>query len=198
MTYTRNPSPPHHPSKMDEKSRLKLNEMIKENHVTDQTELIRELKHSAILRYETNRLVEIQQEHPQATFAELRDLSMMECHFLFSYYTDIYNRVLKQELELPLLYKFLDILEKIENGECDQHTASFQVGTILKEIYVDSALKKAEKLERENQERKKETEASRPPVAEPMKLSWRSYKRQTNARIAEMMEKVPSDLDMVD
>jgi hypothetical protein len=181
---------------MDEKNRLKLNEMIKENNVTDQTELIRELKHSAIIRYETKRLLEIMEESPHATFAELRDLSIMDCNFMFSYYTDIYNRVLKKEIDISLLYKFLDILEKIENGECDQHEASFQVGNILKEIYVDSALRKADKLERENEARDKENESKRAPATPPMKLSWRSYKIQTNARIAEMKD--THDMEMVD
>jgi hypothetical protein len=41
----------------------------------------------------------------------------------------------------------LDILKKIEDGQLDQHEGSFMVGTILKDIYVDSALKKAEKLD---------------------------------------------------
>lgn len=181
---------------MDDNCRLKLNEMIKENNVTDQTELIRELKHSAIIRQETKTLLQILEENPNATFAELRDISMMDCHFMFSYYTDIYNRIVKKELDINLLYKFLDILESIENGECDQHEASFKVGTILKEIYVDSALKKSEKLEKENEQREREKEGSRIPAIEPMKLNWRSYKRQTNQRIAEMKGTV--DLDMVD
>jgi hypothetical protein len=191
---------------MDDSCRLKLNEMIKENNVTDQTDLIRKLKHSAIIRAETKRLLEILESTPAATFAELRDLSMMECNFMFSYYTDIYNRLLKKELDVELLYKFLDILEKVENGECDQHEASFKVGSILKEIYVDSALKKADKLEKENEAREKEKEAERVPAVEPMKLSWLSYKRQTNKRIAEirvanvLMGQMngTSDLDIVD
>jgi hypothetical protein len=181
---------------MDEKSRLKLNEMIKENNVTDQTELIRELKHSSIIREETKRLLEILEENPNSTFTELRDISMMDCNFMFSYYTDIYNRLLKRELDISLLYKFLDILEKIENGECDQHEASFKVGSILKEIYVDSALKKAEKLDKENEIREKEKTANSAPSVEPMKLSWRSYKRQTNERIAKIKD--THDMEMVD
>lgn len=181
---------------MDENSRLKLNEMIKENNVTDQTELIRELKHSSIIRNETNRLLEILEENPTSSFAELRDISMMDCNFMFSYYTDIYNRLLKKELDISLLYKFLDILETIENGEANQHEASFKVGSILKEIYVDSALKKSEKLDKENELREKEKEAERTPAVEPMKLSWRSYKIQTNKHIAEMND--THDMEMVD
>jgi hypothetical protein len=181
---------------MDEQSRLKLNEMIKENNVTDQTELIRELKHSSIIRNETKRLLEILEENPTSSFSELRDISMMDCNFMFSYYTDIYNRLLKGELEVSLLYKFLDILETIEKGEANQHEASFKVGSILKEIYVDSALKKAQKLEKENELREKEKETERTPAKEPMKLSWRSYKIQTNKRIAELND--THDMEMVD
>ena len=179
---------------MDEQSRLKLNEMIKENNVTDQTQLIRELKHSPIIRQETQRLLERMKETPNATFAEMRDITMVECNFLFCYYTDIYNRILKKEIDMSLFDKFLDILEKIENGECNQHEASFKVGSILKEIYVDSALKKAEKLEQENEIREKENQ--RPSAKEPMKLSWKSYKYQTNKRIAEMND--TNDMEMVD
>lgn len=103
---------------------------------------------------------------------------------------------MKKEIDISLFYKFLDILEKIENGECDQHEASFKVGSILKEIYVDSALKKAQKLDKENEIREKEKEADRTPAKEPMKISWRSYKIQTNKRIAEMND--THDMEMVD
>ena len=181
---------------MNEQARLKLNEMIKENNVNDQTELIRELKHSSIIRNETNRLLEILEENPTSSFSELRVISMIDCNFMFSYYTDIYNRLLKKELDISLLYKFLDILENIENGEYGQHEASFKVGTILKELYVDSALKKAEKLDKENEIREKEKESDRTPAKEPMKISWRSYKIQTNKRIAEMND--THDMEMVD
>jgi hypothetical protein len=62
--------------------------------------------------------------------------------FFIQNYTDIYNKVLKNEINLDILNKFLDTLELIENGEVDQHEASVKVGTYLKELYVDSALKK--------------------------------------------------------
>jgi hypothetical protein len=37
-------------------------------------------------------------------------------------------------------------LKKIEDQEIDQHEGSYEVGMLLKKIYVDSALKKANKL----------------------------------------------------
>jgi hypothetical protein len=96
--------------------------------------------------------------------------ALLECNFLFTYYTDIYNKVKKDEIDLELLYKFLDILESIENGEKDQHEASYEVGTILKKIYIDSALKKAEKLEEINETK---NEYRGPDI----NLSWKQFKR---------------------
>jgi hypothetical protein len=68
------------------------------------------------------------------------------------------------------LFQFLDILEKIENNELDQHEGSFLVGTLLKELYIDSALKKSDKLDK-LYENDKQTN-----VCEPIKISWKQYK----------------------
>ena len=59
---------------------------------------------------------------------------------------DIYNKIRKDEIDMTILLKFLDVLKKIEDNELDQHEGSFEVGKLLKELYVDSALRKAEKL----------------------------------------------------
>ena len=71
------------------------------------------------------------------------------CSFLYTNYTDIYNKVKNDEIDLPLLNQFLNVLQRIENGEMDQHEGSYFVGKILKEIYIDSALKKADKLDKQ-------------------------------------------------
>ena len=42
---------------MDDKARLQLQKMIKANDVEDQTELIRELKHSHLLQNDINNLI---------------------------------------------------------------------------------------------------------------------------------------------
>ena len=93
-----------------------------------------------------------------------------ECSFLFTYYTDIFNKVRKDEIDINILNKFLDVLRQIEDGELDQHEGSFLVGSILKELYEDSALKKAEKLDEQNKEEKVE------PKKPEMKISWKQFK----------------------
>ena len=155
---------------MDDKQRLQLQNMIKVNNVEDQTGLIRDLKHSQILRNEINNMIMIKAKY-RGDDEKIAQECMNESNFLFTYYTDIFNKVKKDEIDINLLYKFLDILKKIEDGQLDQHDGSFQVGTILKTIYVDSALKKAEKLDASN-----ETEKIEPKKAN-VNISWKQFKK---------------------
>jgi len=94
-----------------------------------------------------------------------------ECNFLFTYYTDIFNKIRKDEININILNKFIEILKRIEDGELDQHEGSFAVGTLLKELYIDSALKKSEKLDELN-----EKERSEPKKAE-VNVSWKQFKK---------------------
>jgi hypothetical protein len=154
---------------MDDKQRLQLQNMIKVNNVEDQTEFIRTLKHSQILRNEINNMIVIKAKY-RGDDAKISSECMNESNFLFTYYTDIFNKVKKDEIDINLLYKFLDILKKIEDGNLNQHDGSFMVGSILKEIYVDSALKKADKLDELN------GKSAEPKKAE-IAISWNQYKK---------------------
>jgi len=155
---------------MDDRARLQLQKMIKANNVEDQTELIRELKHSQILKNDINALILLKAKYRDDSDQLLLE-SMSECNFLFTYYTDIYNKIKKDEIDLNILSKFIDVLKKIEEGEMDQHEGSFAVGTLLKELYVDSALKKADKLDKEHASDKPQIE-----YKEPVNISWKQYK----------------------
>ena len=79
---------------MNDNQRLQLANMIKTNNVEDQTELIRELNHSVIIRNEVNTMLELKKQYaddPEKLHLECCN----ECNFLFSYYTDIYNKIRK-------------------------------------------------------------------------------------------------------
>ena len=155
---------------MDDKQRLQLQNMIKANNVEDQTDLIRNLKHSQILRNEINNMIMIKAKY-RGDDEKIAQECMNESNFLFTYYTEIFNKVKKDEIDINMLYKFLDILKKIEEGQLDQHEGSFQVGTILKDIYVDSALKKSEKLDAANEAEKVE------PKKANVNISWKQFKK---------------------
>lgn len=155
---------------MNDEQRIHLHKMISANNVEDQTDMIRDLKHSEILRREVNTLAMLKAKHKNDT--ELVSMeAMVECNFLFTYYTDLYNKIRKDEIDLEILHKFIDALKSIEMGEMDQHEASYEVGLLLKKIYVDSALKKAEKRDAETG--KTEPEFKGPQVD----ISWKNFKR---------------------
>lgn len=153
---------------MDDKARLQLQKMIKANNVEDQTELIRDLKHSHLLQNDINNLIMLKAKY-RNNQDKVHEEGMNECGFLFTYYTDIYNKIRKDEIDLKILNQFLNILRRIEDGEIDQHEGSFIIGTLLKELYVDSALRKADKL---NQD---EPEVIQPK--EVVNISWKDFKK---------------------
>ena len=151
---------------MDDTARLKLQEMIKANNVSDQTETIRSLKHSSTLRENVNTMILLKNKHKN-DLVQFNEEASRECYFLYSNYTDIYNKIKKDEINLVILFQFLDVLEKIEHGELDQHEGSFEVGTLLKKIYVDSALRKANKLNDARSETQQNSGSS---------ITWKQFK----------------------
>ena len=166
------------PAHMDDKTRLQLQNMIKANNAEDQTELIRELKHSEIFKKNIATLLNLKKQYANDQ-DRLHMECMVECSFLFNYYTDLYNKIRKDEIDMEILYQFLDVLKQIEDGMVDQHEGSFMVGTLLKKIYVDSALKKADKLDKE-----RAAEAANTPVIvreDPVEISWKQFKRMKKA-----------------
>ena len=156
---------------MDDKQRLQLQNMIKVNNVLDQTDLIRNLKHSQVLRNEINNMIIIKAKY-RGDDEKIYHECASECNFLFSHYTDIFNKVRKDEIDISILNKFIDVLKQIEDGELDQHEGSFLVGTLLKQLYVDSAIKKGEKLD----EKYNNNERTEPKRA-INEISWKQYKK---------------------
>jgi len=150
---------------MNELEKLNLQKMITENQVEDNTELIRTYKHSDKIRKDVEILVELRDNHKNDLDFDTQ--CETKCFFIFFNYTDIYNKVKKDILDLSTLYQFLDCLKKIEDGNQNQHEASFEIGKLLKKMYVDSALKKAELLEEEHKVVRKE----------PKQISWSEYKK---------------------
>lgn len=133
---------------LNKNDRLQLDKMLKVNDIEDKTELIRTTRHSSKIRENVQLLELLKKENNimyKENFQDFDCLASQKCFFLFNNYTDIYNKVLKDEINLNILDKFLNALEEIEENKIDQHEASVKVGTYLKELYIDSALKKTEK-----------------------------------------------------
>ena len=158
---------------MNNVERLNLQKMINENDVKDETENIREKKHSSLIREDVIRFVELKKKYfrlEKTNPGEFEKICITRCIFLFNNYTDIFNKIKKNEIDLSILMKFLDVLKLIEDGKIDQHEGSFKVGKYLKEMYIDSALKKSEKLDKKYGNKEKEVK--------PKNISWKQYKEQ--------------------
>ena len=102
---------------------------------------------------------------------KFKHLCQTSCTFLHSNYTDIFNKVVNDELDLKMMVEFIKALKQIEDGTIDQYDASVKVGTILKEMYVDSAMRKGAKLDEANASEAKQ-------FVEPKKLSWVEFKKK--------------------
>ncbi len=157
---------------MNNIDRLNLQKMINANDVEDMTGEIRRKNHSELIRLDVNKLVSLKTQYKsikQSNPDQFTELCIEQCSFLFNNYTDIFNKIKNDEIDLSIFASFLNILKQIENGNLDQHTASYQVGSILKKLYIDSAIRKSNQLEAE--------ERNQPVVqSEPKKISWSQWK----------------------
>lgn len=152
--------------------RLDLKRMMSEMDCSDNTETIRNAKQSVVLRDEIRKLELFKQNNQGLRNApeRFKESAMNECPVLYNNYMDIFNKVLNDELDLDIMSKLLQILKMIEDGTVDQHEGSVLVGKLLKELYLDSAVKRADKLDSIHDSEKVE------PIAAQNKISWREYK----------------------
>uniref|UniRef100_A0A6C0DRS0 Uncharacterized protein n=1 Tax=viral metagenome TaxID=1070528 RepID=A0A6C0DRS0_9ZZZZ len=156
---------------LTESERLNLKNLINESDCENNTDDIRKLKHSTKIRDDIRRIENLKITHAElkaTNFQAFDELCQTESAFLYNHYTDIFNKVLKNELDLVIMTRLLVILKMIEDNKLDQHEASVMVGKVLKELYVDSALKRADNLDKEH------AEEVTPPV-EGKPITWRQY-----------------------
>jgi hypothetical protein len=158
---------------MDSKDRLNLKKLIDEMNCEDNTENIRKLKHSTLIRDDIRKLDNLKKTHADLRASDVDaffELTQSECPFLFNNYTEIFYKVMKDELDFKIMSRLLIVLKLIEDGKVDQHEGSAMVGKVLKELYIDSALKRADNLDKENPEEVVEK-------VEGREISWKEYKK---------------------
>jgi hypothetical protein len=155
--------------------RLNLKRLINETECEDNTEYIRKIKHSTKIRDSIRCLEQLkisQCELRKSDPERFAELARKTCDFLYNSYTDIFNKALKDEIDLLIMTRLLTVLKMIEDEKVDQHEGSVLVGKILKELYLDSAVKRADNID-------KERESERIPQIEGKSISWREYKKMT-------------------
>ena len=144
---------------MNQEQRLQLNELVKANNSVDNTSLIRELKHSSLIWEDVKKIIQLKKKKD---VMNLETECIQQATFLYKNYTMIFNRLLKDRLDVTILYSFLEVLKEIETGKLDQHEASFKIGTLLKQMYVDPRLE----------------ELKEPTYIIGQSISWQEFKKK--------------------
>jgi hypothetical protein len=155
---------------MNDNEKYQLQQMIEQNKVIDNTNVLRELKHSSEISKCVLKMLELKNLHHellQTDKPKFEELVMKDCSFLFFNYMQLYNTILKENLDMNIMNQLLTTLRKIENGECDQHEGSFEVGKLLKTIYIDGTLKDIQKHDEEN----------KIVYKQPKTIQWSEYKK---------------------
>jgi hypothetical protein len=160
-------------STLSESERLNLKRLINDSECEDNTEHIRKVKHSVLIRDDIRRLDTLKNteaELKQSDFEKFKEKCSTEASFLYNNYTDIFNKMVNDELDLTIMTKMLVILKLIEDEKVDQHEGSAMIGKVLKELYVDSATKRMDNLDAKY-------EADKPVPIEGRKVSWKEFKK---------------------
>jgi hypothetical protein len=165
-------------SKLTKQENLDLKRLLRESDATDNTEYIRRVKHSLKIRDDVVALTKLKEKY---SGNQLQSKALEVAPFLHENYTDIFKKVLEDELDLEIMSRLLLILKLIEDERVDQHEASVMVGKILKELYVDSALKKCKKLD---EAQAPGEEQQQPIYIEEKPISWSQWR----AKRAEIIE----------
>ena len=159
---------------MDETTRLNLDKMIQEYGAEETTEKIRNLRHSKLIKDDVQKFVIFRNKYirlARTNKEQYKQMAKKHCSFLYDNYTNIFNRLLKDELNLGILANFLDVLKRIEDGDIDQHEGSYEIGLLLKKLYIDSVMKQKAKDEKKDRRKKKKKKQR---VAK--NISWSRFK----------------------
>lgn len=166
-------------STLSESERLNLKRLINDSECEDNTEQIRKVKHSVLLRDDIRKLdtlKNVEASLKSSNFEQFKEKCAQEAPFLFNNYTDIFNKMVNDELDLTIMTKMLVILKLIEDAKVDQHEGSAMMGKILKELYVDSATKRMDNLDAKY-------EADKPVQMEGKQVSWKEFKKSRGETI---------------
>jgi hypothetical protein len=173
-------------SKISHKEKLDLKKLIRESDAQDNTEYIRKVKHSMKIRDDIVVLDKLIKNGitDENKFKEAAP-------FLNENYTDIFKKMIKGELDLEIMSRLLIILKLIEDEKVDQHEGSVLVGKILKELYVDSALRNCKKRDEEQDALEKEHEEVHYKEEKPISWAeWRTKRQEIIGKLEKVKESV--------
>ena len=160
---------------MNSEEKRQLDNLIRENKVEDTTQSIRENKNSDKIRRDIGTLMTLKKKYERLRKSnpnQFDSICASQCKFLHTNYLDIFDKVKNDEIDLNILGNLLMVLKNIEDGKLDQHTGAYEVGKLLKSLYIDDKLEKAEKINK-NGEKMENVPA---PIVN--NISWKEFKER--------------------
>lgn len=152
----------------DKESFIKELEEYKENY-EDNTDFIREEKRSVFLRDDILKMERLKRSYKgDKESQEFRDLCSTECQYLFTHYSMIFNKLLKDVLDLNLMFRTLETLRQIEVGLLNQEEGTERVGKMFADMYLDAARREGELLDAKHPEK--------PEPIEGKSITWKQFK----------------------
>lgn len=160
---------------LNSQQKLDLQNLIKANETEDCTQEIRNKKQSQLIRNDIKQMMYLKQKYMRLQKSnpnEFDKICCNQCQFLFNNYTDIYNKIKNDTLNLTIFDKFLSILKQIEDGDLNQHEGSYLVGKHLKELYIDSAMRNQDRIDAKDRKKK----VQKKPPRQEKNISYKDFK----------------------
>ena len=174
-------------SLLSSQEKIDLKRLLVENDCEDNTEHIRKVKHSAKIQNDIHQfgylknlffgslpvdISKLSKTESKKKQIDFENMVQANCNFLYTTYPDIFKRMMKDELDLKIMVRLIEVLKMIEDNKTDQHEASVLFGRVLKEMYIDSAIRHADNLDLEHKGEKQEPEIGKD-------ISWAEYKKSS-------------------
>jgi hypothetical protein len=154
---------------LSQKEKIDLEKLIKSYDSKDNTENIRKLKHGKLIRTDVAKIIELKTKYSRLKYESIEKMAIKQASFLWVNYTNIFIKLMKGKLNVDTLFKFISVLEMIEEGKLDQNEGSVQIGQILKKMYIDTALYES-KINNKGKDKKNKKKVKN--------ISWEEFKER--------------------
>lgn len=173
---------------LSSEEKLDLKRLLDENECEDNTENIRKIKHSSKIEKDVyqfgylkklffeslpDNLLDMSVDESKKKQVSFEKIVQLNCNFLYTVYPEIFKKMIKDELDLTIMVRLVEVLKLIEDNKTNQHEASVMFGKILKELFIDSAIKHGNHLDEKYNVKEKPLEG--------ISLSWSEYKKKLNS-----------------